>query len=56
MFGPDVLVAVRSSGMSEDSAAHSFSGMYSSFLNTPQDQVMQKVKECWASSRFTSTF
>lgn len=51
IFASDSLVAVRSSGVSEDSSEHSFSGMYSSFLDTPRASLLTKIKECWASAR-----
>lgn len=44
--------AVRSSGLNEDSELHSFAGIYETYLNTPTSEVWNKVKECWASSRF----
>ena len=43
-------VAVRSSGLDEDSPEHSFAGQYSSFLNQRGiDQVINSLKLCWAS-------
>ncbi len=43
-------VAVRSSATMEDSESASFAGMNATFLNTKGDNdVIEKVKECWAS-------
>jgi pyruvate,water dikinase len=43
--------AVRSSGIGEDSAEHSFAGQFSSFLNQlDAEQVLDSVKRCWASA------
>lgn len=43
-------VAVRSSGVEEDSAEHSFAGQHDTFLYVAnQDDLITKVKECWAS-------
>lgn len=43
-------LAIRSSGISEDSSKASFAGMYDTFLNVePQaDSVVKYVKKCWA--------
>lgn len=47
----DVRVAVRSSATAEDSAQFSFAGMFESFLNVRgRDELIQRVKECWAST------
>jgi pyruvate,water dikinase len=44
-------VAVRSSGMEEDGAAHSFAGQFASYLNVEgRDLVRERVKHCWASA------
>lgn len=43
--------AVRSSGIGEDSAEHSFAGQFSSFLNQlDAEQVLVSIKRCWASA------
>lgn len=43
-------VAVRSSGLGEDSAAHSFAGQFSSHLfQRGEAQVLESMKRCWAS-------
>lgn len=44
-------VAVRSSGLDEDSADHSFAGMFSSFLFQKTDaQIERSIINCWASA------
>lgn len=49
-LGSDALVAVRSSGTAEDSAAASFAGQLESYLGlSGQDQVVQAIRECWGS-------
>ncbi|MEM2963613.1 MAG: phosphoenolpyruvate synthase [Candidatus Anstonellales archaeon] len=48
--GDDVYVAVRSSATAEDLPTASFAGQQASFLNVIGGaEVMQAVKECWAS-------
>ena len=44
-------IAVRSSVVGEDSAAHSFAGIYETFLflDEPQ-QVLDAIRRCWASA------
>ncbi len=43
-------VAVRSSGIDEDSSEHSFAGQFSSFLfQKGFDQICESIKACWAS-------
>jgi phosphohistidine swiveling domain-containing protein len=42
-------VAVRSSATAEDGAEHAWAGQLDSFLNTPESEVLNKVKHCWAS-------
>lgn len=45
------LVAIRSSATAEDTAQHSFAGMFESFLNVQGAQaVLENVKACWAST------
>ena len=47
-------VAVRSSGVAEDSASSSFAGQFDSFLNViGTEELLAKTKECW-SSQFTA--
>ncbi|HYN99584.1 MAG TPA: PEP/pyruvate-binding domain-containing protein [Actinomycetota bacterium] len=46
----DPLVAVRSSGATEDSAPASFAGQFTTALNVPGDRLTKAVQECWASS------
>ena len=46
----DVLVAVRSSATMEDAAEASFAGQHETYLNVSGiEDVLEKVKECWAS-------
>jgi phosphoenolpyruvate synthase/pyruvate phosphate dikinase len=43
-------VVVRSTATAEDLAESSFAGQYESFINiTGKDQIIGRVKECWAS-------
>ncbi|WP_300462118.1 PEP/pyruvate-binding domain-containing protein [Desulfobacula sp.] len=47
----DVAVAVRSSGVAEDSATASFAGQYESYLNViGKESLFKNIKECWASA------
>ena len=42
-------VAVRSSGLDEDSKEHSFAGMFSSFLHQKTiSQIEESIRKCWA--------
>lgn len=44
-------LAVRSSGLDEDSADHSFAGQFSSFLfQKGEGQIFESIKKCWASA------
>ncbi len=46
----DQSVAVRSSGLDEDSAENSFAGQFSSYLfQKGEAQILQSLKRCWAS-------
>ncbi|MFZ4714637.1 MAG: PEP/pyruvate-binding domain-containing protein [Bacteriovoracaceae bacterium] len=46
-----VSYAVRSSGVGEDSAEHSFAGQFSSYLHQKNiDQILASLKLCWASA------
>lgn len=46
----DCFVAVRSSGLDEDSAANSFAGQFSSFLfQKGATAIAESLKRCWAS-------
>lgn len=42
-------VAVRSSATSEDSSKDAWAGQLESYLNTPRNQVVDRVRDCWAS-------
>ena len=54
-FNKTVLVAVRSSivghslAESEDSADNPFAGLSRSFLYVPREQILEKIRLCWAS-------
>ncbi|HZR23970.1 MAG TPA: PEP/pyruvate-binding domain-containing protein [Vicinamibacterales bacterium] len=43
---PETVYAVRSSGIAEDSAEHSFAGMHETFLNVTRDRISDAVVEC----------
>ncbi len=43
------LVAIRSSATAEDLPGASFAGQQDTFLNIGEDEVVEKVKECWSS-------
>jgi pyruvate,water dikinase len=42
-------VAVRSSATAEDGKEHAWAGQLESYLNTKEDDVLNKVKLCWSS-------
>ena len=42
-------VAVRSSATAEDGMDHAWAGQLDSFLNTTENDLLEKVKRCWAS-------
>ena len=47
----DIDVAVRSSGLGEDSAEQSFAGQFDSFLyRRGEEQVLEALRRCWASA------
>ena len=49
-LGPNVPVAVRSSGTAEDLAGASFAGQYDSFLNViGLDDVLERMRQVWGS-------
>ena len=51
-LGPEdeeAFVAVRSSATAEDLPEASFAGQQETFLNVQEDDLIQRVKECWAS-------
>lgn len=61
MHGKDAIVSVRAStvsdrsGQSEDSATNAFAGMSSSFLYVKREQLLDKIKLCWASGFSTES-
>ncbi len=48
-LGDDVPVAVRSSATAEDLPDASFAGQQETFLNVTGEDLVDKVRECWAS-------
>jgi phosphoenolpyruvate synthase/pyruvate phosphate dikinase len=49
---PELLVAVRSSAVEEDSAIVSFAGMHESYLNVAgTEAILQAIVRCWESAR-----
>ena len=42
-------VAVRSSATAEDGAENAWAGQLDSYLNTTEDNLLEKVQHCWAS-------
>ncbi|HEX2719026.1 MAG TPA: PEP/pyruvate-binding domain-containing protein [Gemmatimonadaceae bacterium] len=47
----DCYVAVRSSGLEEDSAEHSFAGQFESYLfQRGEPQILEAVQKCWRSA------
>jgi pyruvate,water dikinase len=42
-------VAVRSSATAEDSSSAAWAGQLESYLNTTEENLLQRVKQCWAS-------
>ncbi|SEK43089.1 pyruvate, water dikinase [Haloferax larsenii] len=45
----DAFVAVRSSATAEDLPDASFAGQQETFLNVTEEDLLERVKECWAS-------
>ncbi|MFP4627004.1 MAG: phosphoenolpyruvate synthase [Natronomonas sp.] len=45
----EAFVAVRSSATAEDLPTASFAGQQDTYLNVTRDDVVERVKECWAS-------
>lgn len=43
-------VAVRSSGVAEDSHDAAWAGQFDTFLNVPREELIEKVKACWVSA------
>jgi pyruvate,water dikinase len=48
-LGDEVFVAVRSSATAEDLPDASFAGQQETFLNVTEEDLLRRVKECWAS-------
>ncbi|MFC7131893.1 MULTISPECIES: phosphoenolpyruvate synthase [Salinibaculum] len=48
-IGENASVAVRSSATAEDLPDASFAGQQETFLNITRDDLLEKVRECWAS-------
>lgn len=48
-FEDDPFVAVRSSATAEDLPDASFAGQQETFLNVTEEDLLERVKECWAS-------
>jgi phosphoenolpyruvate synthase/pyruvate phosphate dikinase len=49
---PELVVAVRSSAVEEDSAMVSFAGMHETYLNvTGTEAILQAIVRCWESAR-----
>jgi pyruvate,water dikinase len=49
---PELLVAVRSSAVDEDSATVSFAGMHETYLNVAgTEAILQAIVRCWESAR-----
>jgi len=48
-LGPDSTVAVRSSATAEDLPDASFAGQQETFLNVTREDLLDRIKRCWAS-------
>ena len=48
-FSSELLYAVRSSAIGEDSEETSFAGQHSTYLGVPSDQIARRIKDCFAS-------
>jgi pyruvate,water dikinase len=48
-LGSDSIVAVRSSATAEDLPDASFAGQQETYLNVSQDDLLDRIKRCWAS-------
>ena len=48
-LGSDSIVAVRSSATAEDLPDASFAGQQETFLNVSEDDLLDRIKRCWAS-------
>ena len=48
-LGDEPFVAVRSSATAEDLPDASFAGQQETFLNVTREDLVERVKECWAS-------
>jgi phosphohistidine swiveling domain-containing protein len=49
-FGPDAMVAVRSSAVGEDGREHSFAGQLDTFLYVPRAALPARIRDCCASA------
>ena len=49
-FGADSMISVRSSGAAEDGENTSFAGQHSTFLYVKREDVLSKIKACFASA------
>ncbi len=47
--GSDLYVAVRSSATAEDSSIASWAGELETYLNTTEENILERVKRCWSS-------
>ena len=51
------VVSVRSSGIEEDSARHSFAGQFNTYLNvTGENELCDAIRRCWASAYTDRSF
>ncbi|HDD46485.1 MAG TPA: phosphoenolpyruvate synthase [Candidatus Aenigmarchaeota archaeon] len=48
-FGKEILVAVRSSATAEDLPTASFAGQQETYLNVKGDELIERIKDCFAS-------
>ncbi|MCS7199702.1 MAG: PEP-utilizing enzyme [Caldimicrobium sp.] len=48
-YGGELSFAVRSSAVGEDTSQNSFAGLFKTILNVPKDEMLQAIKEVFAS-------